>query len=217
MKYSLVFSHETNTKSLFFLTYLDGKLTQKTGHYADVDYLFNNLLVNLSDQSFNLDLLNTWRNLYEVSHQNNITNQRSFFSHSSFLSRSNKPEIRNLKFIFILTLSILILLIINLFICIILAKRGHCHRKREYNCLNGHQQLPIEKSQQRCGSSPSSTNSNGTITQQLIVHTNCTTTNSSLSSTPPVDMLHPINLTKKNDILRSSSMKKTTYLPEAIV
>ncbi len=107
-----------------------------------------------------------------------------------------------------------------------MAKRGHCHRKREYNCLNGHTQLIIEKpppphpqqQQQHGGSSPSSTNSNGTITQQLIVHTNCTTTtNSSLSSTPPIDMLHPINITKKNDILRSSSIKKTSFLPEAIV
>jgi hypothetical protein len=98
-----------------------------------------------------------------------------------------------------------------------LVKRGYCHRKREYNCLNGHTQLTIEKPQQHGGSSPSSTNSNGTITQQLIVHTNCTTTNSSLSSTTPVDMLHPINITKKNDILRSSVIKKTSFLPEAIV
>ncbi len=122
-----------------------------------------------------------------------------------------------MKYIFIITLSILLLLILNFFICIILVKRGYCHRKREYNCLNGHTQLTIEKPQQHGGSSPSSTNSNGTITQQLIVHTNCTTTNSSLSSTTPVDMLHPINITKKNDILRSSVIKKTSFLPEAIV
>jgi hypothetical protein len=96
-----------------------------------------------------------------------------------------------------------------------LAKRGHFHRKREYDCLSAHTQLNTEKAlnQQRSSSSPTSTNSNGTITQHLIVHTNCATTNSSLSSTPPVDMLHPINVTKKNDILR----RKTSFLPEAIV
>ena len=99
-------------------------------------------------------------------------------------------------------------------------KRGHCHRRREYNCLNGPTQLTIKKpiqQQQQASSSPTSTNSNGTITQHLIVHTNCTTTNSSLSSTPPVDILHPFNIMKKNDILRCSSMKKTSFLPEAIV
>lgn len=202
----------------FKIYFLDGKLTQKPGHYAQVHYLFNNLLSNLSDQPVNIDLLNTWRNLYELSYQHNISIQRSSFIHSSLLSKPIKSEIKNLKFIFIITLSILIILIINFFICIILAKRGHCYRKREYNCLNTHNQLTTEKPQHLGGSSPSSTNSNGTITQQLIVHTNCTTTtNSSLSSTPPVDILHPTNITKKNDILRSSSMKKTTYLPEAIV
>ena len=86
--------------------------------------------------------------------------------------------------------------------------------------LNNHKQLNIDLKQNphpRGGSSPSSTNSNGTFSQQLIVQTNYTTTNSSLSSTPPVDILHPNNVTKKNDILRSSSFKKTSYLPEAIV
>ena len=141
---------------------------------------------------------------------------------SSLIIKPIKSEIKHPQYIFVITLSVLLLLILNLFICILLVKRGYCHRRREYDCLNGHTQLTIEKppplqQQQRGSSSPTSTNSNGTITQHLIVHTNCTTTNSSLSSTPPVDILHPINITKKNDILRSSSMKKTSYLPEAIV
>jgi hypothetical protein len=136
---------------------------------------------------------------------------------------------------------------INFFICIILSRRGHGCRKREYNCLNNHKQLNLinqseqQKQQQHGGSSPSSTNSNGTITidstQQLIVNTNsheqdhhssplssllCTTTNSSINSTPPVDIIHPINITKKNGILKCSTIKKTnalvsSSLPEAIV
>jgi len=136
---------------------------------------------------------------------------------------------------------------INLCICIILSRRGHGCRKREYNCLNNHKQLNLvnqpqkQQQQQHGGSSPSSTNSNGTITidstQQLIVNTNsheqnhhssplssllCTTTNSSFHSTPPVDIIHPINITKKNGILKCSAMKKanilvSSSLPEAIV
>jgi hypothetical protein len=159
--------------------------------------------------------LNTWRNLYEVSHQSNSSTQRSSIIRSSLIAKPIKSDIKHPKYIFIITLSILIVLIINFFICILLAKRGHFHRKREYDCLSAHTQLNTEKAlhQQRSSSSPTSTNSNGTITQHLIVHTNCATTNSSLSSTPPVDMLHPINVTKKNDILR----RKTSFLPEAIV
>jgi len=168
--------------------------------------------------------LNTWRTLYEISYQPNSSTQRSPIIRSSLIAKPIKFEIKHPKYIFMITLSVLLVLIINFFICILLAKRGHCHRKREYNCLNAHTQLTVEKSspppllhQQRSNSSPTSTNSNGTITQHLIVHTNCATTNSSLSSTPPVDILHPMNITKKNDILRSSSIKKTSFLPEAIV
>jgi hypothetical protein len=204
---------------LVILNYLDGKLTQESGHYAQVHYLFNNLIPNLSNQLFNIDLLNTWRTLYEVSYQHNISTQRSPIMHSSLLIKPINSQIKTPKYIFIITLSALLVLILNFFVCIFLAQRGRGCRKREYNCLNGHPQLNIEKPQQQQhgGSSPSSTNSNGTITQQLIVNTNCTTTNSSLSSTPPVDTLHPINITKKNGILRSSSIKKTSFLPEAIV
>lgn len=159
--------------------------------------------------------MNTWRNLYEVSYQSNSSTQRSSIIHSSFIMKPVKSDIKHPKYIFIITLSILLVLIINFFICLLLAKRGHCHRKREYDCLNAHTQLTSEKPlhQQRSSSSPTSTNSNGTITQHLIVHTNCATINSSQSSTPPVDILHPINITKKNDILR----RKTSFLPEAIV
>lgn len=204
------------------LSNLDGTLSQQTGHYTHVHYLFNNLISNLSNQPFTIDLLNTWRNLYEISSQFNAsTTHPPIIMRSSFLTKSIKSEIKHPKYVFIITFTILLLLIINLFICLIMIKRGHCHRKREYNCLNGHTQLPIKKpvqqQQQRASSSPTSTNSNGTITQHLIVHTNCATTNSSLSSTPPVDILHPYNITRKNDILRCSSMKKTTFLPEAIV
>jgi hypothetical protein len=127
---------------------------------------------------------------------------------------------------------------INFCVCVIFSRRGHGCRKREYNCLNNHKQLNlVNQSEQHGGSSPTSTNSNGTITldstQQLIVNTNstehdqqssplssllCTTTN----SIPPVDILHPINITKKNGILKCSAMKKSnglisSSLPEAIV
>jgi len=133
----------------------------------------------------------------------------------------------------------------NFCICIVLSRRGHGCRKREYNCLNNHKQLNLinqteQQHQQHGGSSPTSTNSNGTITidstQQLIVNTNShepehqssplssllCTTNSSINSTPPVDIIHPINITKKNGILKCSTIKKpnvlvSSSLPEAIV
>lgn len=202
--------------------FLDKSLTQKSGYHTAVHYLFNNLISNLSNEPFNLDLLNTWRNLYEVSHHQNATTVRTFLvaTSSSFKSKFIQSDIKYLKYIFVISLCIILVIIINIFLCMVLIKRGFFHRKREYNCLNGHTQLSIEKQSihPSCvGSSPSSLNSNGTITQQLSVQTNCTTTNSSVSSTPPADVLHPINVKKKNDILRSSSLKKTPYLPEAIV
>ncbi|CAF3634574.1 unnamed protein product [Adineta steineri] len=205
---------------LNFIILKDDKLTQQSGHYAQVHYLFNNLISNLSHRPFHIDLLNTWRSLYDMSYQHNISTQRSSLVRSSLLTKPIYNENKNLKYIFIITLSVLLILIINFLICILLGRRGHYYRKREYNCLNGHTQLNIEKTEQHHGgSSPSSTNSNGTLVQQLIVNTNCTTTtNSSLSSTPPVDILHPINVTKKNGILRSSpKQKKPSELPEAIV
>jgi hypothetical protein len=172
------FIHLRNT---VIYNYLDGQLTQESGHYAEVHYLFNNLIPNLSNHLFNIDLLNTWRTLYEVSYQYNISTQRSPLMHSSLLIKPINSQIKNPKYIFVLTLSVLLILILNFSVCILLAKRGRGCRKREYNCLTGHAQLNIEKPQQHGGSSPSSTNSNGTITQQLIVNTNCTTTtNSSL-------------------------------------
>ncbi|CAF1076045.1 unnamed protein product [Adineta steineri] len=204
---------------LNFIILKDDKLTQQSGHYAQVHYLFNNLISNLSHRPFHIDLLNTWRSLYDMSYQHNISTQRSSLIRSSLLTKPIYNENKNLKYIFIITLSVLLILIINFLICILLGRRGHYYRKREYNCLNGHTQLNIEKTEQHHGgSSPSSTNSNGTLVQQLIVNTNCTTTtNSSLSSTPPVDILHPINVTKKNGILRSSpKQKKPSELPEAI-
>ncbi|CAF1193326.1 unnamed protein product [Rotaria sp. Silwood1] len=202
---------------LNFITLKDGQLSQQSGHYAHVHYLFNNLISNLLNQPLHLDLLNTWRTLYEVSHKSNTSIYNSIINHSTLKSKPIHFEIKNLRYVFVLALSILILLLLNFSVCIYLARRGHGCRKREYNCLNGHAPINIEKAPQHCGSSPSSTNSNGTITQQLIVNTNCITTNSTLSNTPPADILHPINITKKNGILRSSSIKKTVLLPEAIV
>ncbi|UJR22431.1 hypothetical protein I4U23_025491 [Adineta vaga] len=199
----------------------NGKLTQQAGYYAQVHYLFNNLIPNLSNHPLRFDLINTWISLYELSHQQNFSTQHSPTIRSSFLSRPIYTETKHPKFVFAITFCVFVLLLINLILCTTLTKRGRCFRKREYNCLNAHTQLNIDKTQQQLhgGSSPSSTNSNGTITQQLIVNTNCTTTtNSSLSSTPPVDILHPINVTKKNGILRSSSRyNRPSILPEAIV
>ncbi|CAF2775530.1 unnamed protein product [Rotaria sp. Silwood2] len=239
---------------LNFILIKDGNLSQSRGYHAQVHYLFNNIISNHSENSFDINLLSTWKTLYEVSHKNNLSTSQSTNIHSSLLTRQFSPLFdsnnnnNNQKYIFIVSLSAFILLIINFCICIILSKRGHGCRKREYNCLNNHKQLNLvnqseqHKHQQRHGgSSPSSTNSNGTITidstQQLIVNTNsiehehhssplssllCTTTNSSINSTPPIDVLHPINITKKNGILKCSSIKKTNVLipsslPEAIV
>ncbi len=191
-----------------------------------------------------MNLLNTWKTLYEVSSRTNLsTNLHSTFINKQFapLFYSNFP---NQKYIFILSFSVFLLLMINFCICIILSRRGHGCRKREYNCLNNHKQLNLvnqsDKHQQHGGSSPSSTNSNGTITldstQQLIVNTHSheqehqssplssllCTTNSSINSTPTVDILHPVNITKKNGILKCSAIKKSNVLvpsslPEAIV
>ncbi|CAF0887647.1 unnamed protein product [Rotaria sordida] len=236
-----------------FILLKNGNLSQVRGYHAEVHYLFNNIIVNHSENSFDINLLNTWKTLYDVSHKKN----QSTNIYSSLLTRqfsplfdsNNNNNINNQKYIFILALSTFILLIVNLCICIILSRRGQGCRKREYNCLNDHKQLNLvnqseqHKHQQRHGgSSPSSTNSNGTITidstQQLIVNTNSNeqehhsssplssllcTTNSSINSTPPIDVLHPINITKKNGILKCSSIKKTSVLvvasslPEAIV
>lgn len=220
--------------------HLDGNLTQISGHHSQVHYLFNNLISNLTEHPFDTSLLNTWKTLYEVSYKNNLsTNFHSLNKQFSPLFYSNLP---NQKYVFLLTLSIFILIMINFCLCIIFARRGHGCRKREYNCLNNHKQLNVinQSEQHHGGSSPSSTNSNGTITidstQQLIVHTNSheqehqssplssllCTTNSSINSTPPVDIIHPINITKKNGILKCSTIKKSNVLvssslPEAIV
>jgi len=223
------------------IIYLDGNLTQIRGHHYQVHYLFNNLISNLTEDSFDINLLNTWKTLYKVSYKTNIStaNIQSFTKQISPLFYTN---INNQKYVFILSLSVFLLLIINFCICIILSRRGHGCRKREYNCLNNHKQLNLinQTEQKHGGSSPSSTNSNGTITidstQQLIVHTNSheqehqssplssllCTTNSSINSTPPVDIIHPINITKKNGILKCSAVKKPNVLvpstlPEAIV
>lgn len=164
---------------------------------------------------------------------------------SALLSKSfSYANLSNEKSLLILSTSALLLLLINLCICLILSRRGHGCRKREYNCLNHHKQLNLVnqsvKHPHHGGSSPSSTNSNGTITidstQQLIVNTNSheqdlhssplssllCTTNSSINSTLPVDILHPVNITKKNGILKCSTMRKSNVLvpstlPEAIV
>ncbi|CAF1403081.1 unnamed protein product [Rotaria magnacalcarata] len=228
-----------------FLVLKDGNLSQVRGYQTNVHNLFNNIIANKSENQMDINLLNTWKTLFEVSHKMNVsTNTRGLLLIKPFspLFDSNN---NNQKYILILCSSIFVLLIINFSICIVLSKRGQGCRKREYNCLNNHKQLtlvnPSEHPQQHGGSSPSSTNSNGTTTidstQQLIVNTNpnehehhssplssllCTTTNSSINSTPPVDVLHPINITKKHGILKCSSIKKTNVLatsslPEAIV
>ncbi|CAF1048682.1 unnamed protein product [Adineta ricciae] len=205
---------------LNFLLLKDGKLAQQSGYYAQVHYLFNNLIPNLSKRPPHFDLINTWISLYKISHQQNLSTQHSPTVRTSFLSRSIYSETKHPKFVFAITFCVFLMLLINFILCATLTKRGRCLRKREYNCLNGHAQLDIGKAQQQLhgGSSPSSTNSNGTLIQQLVVNTNCTTTtNSSLSSTPPVDILHPINVMKKNGILRSSTKYKPPILSEAIV
>ena len=214
------------SSALFLLWYSDGQLSQERGHHVQVHYLFNNLISNLFHQPLNVDLLHAWKTLYQVSSEQNISTVRAPISHRSLFNKPLPSEMKNLKSIFLLTLMIFCLIILNFFICIFLTRRGHGCRKREYNCLDVHTPFnlnrpssPLQPAQQpHSGSSPSSTNSNGTITQQLMVNTNCTTTtNSSLSSTPPVDILHPINITKKNGILRSSSRRRASLLPEAIV
>ncbi|CAF3301633.1 unnamed protein product [Rotaria socialis] len=214
---------ETNEKwnsilpELNFILLKDGKLSQQSGHHAHVHYLFNNLISNLFNQPLHIDLLNAWKSLYEISHKSNTSIYNSTINRSLLKTKSIHFKIKHPKHIFILTLSILILLMINFFMCILFSRRGHGCRKREYNCLNGHAQLNIEKRQHNGESSPSSTNSNGTMTQQLIVNTHYTKTDSNPCNTPSVDTLHPINITKKNAILQNASIKKTSSLPEAIV
>jgi hypothetical protein len=184
-----------------------------------VHYLFNNLIANLFHQPLSSsDLFTTWKTLFHVSVQSNL-------SASPRLSVSETirqaTHLRNIKYIVLVTLTILLLLILNFVICICLTRRGHGCRKREYNCLNPHV-VGQETSKSiaaaaaaaaQTGASPAST-----ITQQLLVNTNYTTTNSSLSSASPVDMLHPVNVTKKSSFLRRSSRKRSSsFLPEAIV
>jgi hypothetical protein len=212
-----------------------------------------------------IDIINAWKTLYAVSLKTNQSAHQarnsqvlgaspsSFFPLPKDFSPLFNMNVTHVKYLFILSLSAGILLVINFCICIIISRRGRGCRKREYNCLNNHKQLNLlsgseqqqhqqqQQQQEHGGSSPSSTNSNGTITidstQQLIVNTSshdhdhhpsplssllCTTTNSSVHSTPPIDILHPINITKKNGILKCSTLKKThvlipASLPEAIV
>lgn len=197
--------------------HLDGRLSQQSGHYAHVHYLFNNLISNLFNQPLHIDLLNAWKTLYEISHKSNTTQNDLSINRSSLTIKSLNFDIKHPKYIFILALTLLSFLLMNFFICVLFSRRGHGCRKREYNCLNGHTQLNIEKHQQHGGSSPASTNSNGTITQHLIVNTNCIATNSNHNNTRPLDIIHPINLTKKNGILRNVSTKKPPLIPEAIV
>ena len=181
-------------------------MKQQSGCYAHVHYLFNGLIYNLSDQSLRINLFNTWKNLYELSNKSNIR--------STLKNKAIHFEIKNPKYLFILTLTILLIILLNFVLCIILTRHGHNCRKREYNCLNnGQMQLNIEKAQQHGGSSPSSTNSNGTITQQLVVNTNYTTQTNDLSNISTVNVLH----SKKNTRLRSSSQNKTSLLSEANV
>lgn len=227
------------------MLFSDGNLTQTRGSHSQVHYLFNTLLFNSTEQSYDSNLINTWKTLYEVSQKSN----QSTYSSSLFLSKQLTPlftvNFPNQKYVFLFSMCACLLLMMNFCLCIIFSRRGHGCRKREYNCLSNHKQLNMLNQsnvhQHHGGSSPTSTNSNGTITldstQQLIVNVNsheqerqssplssllCTTTNSSINSTPPVDILHPINITKKNGILKCSTMKKSNVfvpssLPEAIV
>lgn len=149
-------------------------------------------------------------------------------------------------YLIILILSTSMLLLINLCLCFLITKCRYKQRKHQYNCLSHHKQLnsihhPTDTvAVHHGGSSPSSTNSNGTITidstQHLIVNTSsheqdlhsspvssllCTTTTTNGSSSP-IDILHPININKKNGILKCSTTKKNnsfipTSLPEAVV
>ena len=96
--------------------FLDKSLTQKSGYHTAVHYLFNNLISNLSNEPFNLDLLNTWRNLYEVSHHQNATTVRTFLvaTSSSFKSKFIQSDIKYLKYIFVISLCIVLVIIINI-------------------------------------------------------------------------------------------------------
>ena len=175
-------------------------------------YLFNNLISSLLHQQLNLDLLHTWKTLYQVS-----ANQSTSTLDLSFFTQRFDAEMKNPKYVFILTLSVLVVVLLNFFVCIVVTRRGHGCRKREYHCLDAHTQLTVDKlpEEQQCDSSSSSTNSNGTINQQLIVHTNYTTptTNSSLSSTPPVDLVHVRHVGRRTGIVRSA-LRQTS---EAVV
>ena len=239
-QFSSLKSHSFIAK--LFVSFSDGNINQSRGRHYQVHYLFNQLLSNFTEDSSNADLLKTWKTLYEVSVKTNLSNNRQPTSMTKPLSYVN---FSNEKFLILLAGSASLLLLINCCICLILSRRGHGCRKREYNCLNHHKQLNLVNQSDKHhphhgGSSPSSTNSNGTITidstQQLIVNTNSheqdlhssplssllCATNSSINSTLPVDILHPVNITKKNGILKCSTMKKSNVfapstLPEAIV
>lgn len=233
-----------NFRWFFSSSSSDGNLSQSRSHHTQVHYLFNTVLSNLTESPFDTNLLNTWKTLYEVSYRTNqsrpVTLSKRVFP---FFDLQLKPAP---NYLIILILSTSILLLINICLCLLISKCRYARRKHQYNCLNNHKQLnSIHHPSDQVvvhhgGSSPSSTNSNGTITidstQHLIINTNsheqdlhgsplssllCTTTTTNGSSSP-IDILHPINITKKNGILKCSTMKKNntlipSSLPEAVV
>ena len=193
---------------------LDGNLSQSRGYYAQVHYLFNNLISSLLHQQLNLDLLHTWKTLYQVSanRSHSLASDRDL----SFFAQRFDADMKNPKYVFIVTLSVLLVVLLNFFVCVVVTRRGHGCRKREYHCLDAHTQLTVDKlpEEQHCDSSSSSTNSNGTINQQLIVHTNYTT-----SSTPPVDLVHVRHVASRrtDGVVRSSLRQKSSLATEAVV
>ena len=168
---------------------LDGYLNQVRGHYTQVHYLFNNIISNRTENSFDSNLMNTWQTSFEIPYRRNLSIDESKQIHSSLLAKSLAPLFgsnnndNNQKYTIILSSSAVLLLMINFCTCIILSRREYSCRKRHYNCLNNHKQVNLvnkseqnQHQQQHGGSSPASTNSNGTTTvdstQQLIVNIN---------------------------------------------
>ena len=126
---------------LNYILCLDGNLSQVRGYQTNVHNLFNNIIANQSENQMDINLLNAWKTLFEVSHRANVsTNTRASLLIKKFTPLFDANN-NNQKYILILCSSIFVLLIINFSICIVLSKRGQGCRKREYNCLNNHKQL----------------------------------------------------------------------------
>ena len=106
---------------------LDGNLSQTHSHHAQVHYLFNNLLLNLTEASLDASIISAWKTLYEVSQK---TNQSSYQArphlHSALLSKGFFPFFNlnqnHQKYLLILFLSTVIIFLINICLCIIITR-----------------------------------------------------------------------------------------------